>query len=200
MIGETESRSGIAIDVPRGFVVFCGMDGTLLDNDHASYSSYKQAILEVTHGMHDVQRSAERLNRESLKKQLPSLSDAECKKIANLKAEYFTKFLSETRVNVSLASLIRWFSGKNEIVLVTGGRKKRVLETLRHHKMRELFSQLICREDLRLGSSNKYEDALRLMGANPESVIIFENDIVDAEKAVLAGVPRRNVLRVFSTD
>jgi beta-phosphoglucomutase-like phosphatase (HAD superfamily) len=200
MIREAEYRNEFDIEFPPGFVVFCDMDGTLVDTDYANYLSYRKAVLEATHGMHDVQRSTERLNRKSLKKQLPSLTDAEYEQIARLKAENFTEFLSQTRVNSSLVNSIRKYSGTNKTVLVTCCREKRALETLRHHKLLECFTRLICWEALPQGGSlNKYESALSLMGASPEAVLVFENDIADVEKAVLAGVPRRNVISVFAT-
>jgi len=195
-----EPRYEFDIELPPGFVVFCDLDGTLIGTDHANYLSYKKAVLEVTHGMHGVQHSAERLNRESMKKQLPHLSDEEYENIVRLKAQYFPEFLSETRVNKSLAGLVRKFSGKSKTVLVTCCRKKRAMEMLRHHKLREFFSRQICWEDLpRGGSSNKYENALNLTRTNPAAVIVFENDVANVEEAVLAGVPRRNVISVVST-
>ena len=198
MIREVESENEADIEIPPGFIVFCDMDGTLVDTDYANYLSYRHAVIEVTRGKHDVEFSGERLNRESLKKRLPSLTAAQCEVIASRKAEYFTEFLSETRLNTALANLITKYSGTNKTVLVTCCREKRAVETLRHHKLLECFTRLICWEALpQGGSSNKYESALSLMGASPEAVLIFENDIADIENGVLAGVPRRNIISAF---
>jgi beta-phosphoglucomutase-like phosphatase (HAD superfamily) len=72
------------------------------------------------------------------------------------------------------------------------------VETLIHHKMLECFTRLICWEALSQGgSSNKYESALSLMRASPETVLVFENEIAGIENAVLAGVPRRNINIAF---
>lgn len=200
MTSGAEPRTAFDVELPSGFVVFCDMDGTLIDTDQANYLSYRKAVLEVTHGVHDVQHSAERLNRESMKKQLPYLIEEEYEKITCLKAKYFPEFLSETRVNNSLAGLMRKFSGNSKTVLVTCCRKKRAMDMLRYHKLRKLFSRLICWEDIpRGGSSNKYENALNLTRTNPAAVIVFENDVADVEEAVLAGVPRGNVISVVST-
>lgn len=69
------------------------------------------------------------------------------------------------------------------------------METLRHHKLLRCFTRLICWESLTEGgSSNKYEIALGLMGANPETILVFENEIADVERAVVAGVPRKNII------
>lgn len=182
------------IEIPSGFIVCCDMDGTLVDTDFANYLSYRRAIKEVTRGRYDVQLSNTRLNREGLKRQIPCLTGHQCDEIISLKAEYFTEFLSETRLNTTLADFIRKCSGTNETVLVTYCREKRAVETLGHHKLLECFTRLICWEALSGGgSSNKYESALSLMGANSDTIVVFENEISDIEKAVAAGVPRKNI-------
>ena len=195
MIREIESKNEVNIEIPLGFIVFCDMDGTLVDTDYANYLSYRQAVIEATCGKHDVEFTGERLNREGLKNQLPFLTATQYEVIAALKAEYFTKLLSETRLNAALANLIARCRRMNETVLVTCCRRKRAMDTLRHHNLLERFSQFIFWENLHQGeSSNKYESALGITGANPETVLVFENDIADVEKALLAGVPRKNII------
>jgi len=197
MTRKFESENEMDLEIPPEFVVFCDLDGTLVDTDYANYFSYRRAVIEATRGTHNVEFSGERLNRESLKKRLPSLTDAQYETIASLKAEYFADFLSETRLNTALANLITKYSGTNKTVLVTCCRKKRAVETLRHHNLLKWFTRLICWESLPQGrSSNKYESAISLMGASPETVLVFENDIADVENAVLAGVSRRNIISI----
>lgn len=188
---KEEQDDKLNIEIPPGFIVFCDMDGTLVDTDYANYLSYRRAIVEETRGVHDVHFSGERFNEESLKNQAPSLTDNQRENIANLKAEYFNEFLSETRLNTILANFIRKINASTEIVLVTNCRKRRAMETLRFHNVIDLFAERIYRED---GSSNKYERALMLTGHHPCAVIVFENGISDIENAVLAGVPRRNII------
>jgi len=197
MINEFQSGDGAAIEIPPGFSIFCDMDGTLVDTDYANYLSYRRAVIEATRGTHDVEFTDERLNRESLKTRLPSLTAAQLEVIASLKAEYFTEFLSETRLNTELAHLITKHRGKNTIVLVTCCREKRAMEVLKHYKLLGCFTRLICWEALpQGGSSNKYEIAISLMGASQEAILVFENDNTGAEQAALAGVPRSNIYRV----
>jgi beta-phosphoglucomutase-like phosphatase (HAD superfamily) len=199
MIREVESKNEVTIEIPPGFIVFCDMDGTLIDTDYANYLSYRYAVIEATCGKHVIEFTRERLNRESLKNRLPSLTAEQYEVIAYLKAEFFTKFLSETKLNVALANLITKFSKTNETVLVTCCRNKRAMETLRYHNLLGCFSRFICWEDLPQGeSTNKYENALGIIGANPEAVIVFENDIGDVEKALRAGVPKENVISIFA--
>lgn len=197
MINEFQSGDGVSIEVPPGFSVFCDMDGTLVDTDYANYLSYRRAVIEATHGTHDVQFTDERLNRESLKQRLPSLTAAQLEAIVSLKTDYFTEFLSDTRLNTALAHIITEHCSKNTIVLVTCCREKRAVEVLKHHKLLECFTRLICWEALSQSeSTNKYESAISLMMASQEAVFIFENDNIGVEEAVLAGVPRNNIYRV----
>jgi beta-phosphoglucomutase-like phosphatase (HAD superfamily) len=199
MINEFNFDDRKSIDLPLGFSMFCDLDGTLVDTDYANYLSYRRALIEVTSGMYDVDFRNERLNRESLKRRLPSLTDAQLELITSLKSWYFKGFLSETRLNTELAELITSYHGKNQMVLVTYCREMRAMEVLRHHELLECFTRIICREALLLGgSSNKYEHAITLMGVSREAILIFEDENIGIEQAIIAGVPSGNIYKVFS--
>lgn len=199
MVNVFQFGDGAAIEIPAGYSIFCDMDGTLVDTDYANYLSYRCAVIDATGGTHDIEFTDERFNRESLKKRLPSLTAAQLEVIISLKTKYFTEFLSETRLNTVLAHLITKHRGIRKIVLVTCGREKRVVEILKYHKLLECFTRLICWEALpQDGSSNKYKNAIRLMGVSQEAVVVFEDDNTGVEQAVLAGVPRSNIYKVNS--
>jgi beta-phosphoglucomutase len=199
MINEFSFNDGKFIDLPLGLSVFCDLDGTLVDTDYANYLSYRRAVLEATSGIYDVGFSNERLNRESLKKRLPLLTAAQLELITSLKSQYFRGFLSETCLNTKLAALITSHSGKNPMILVTCCQEMRAVEVLTYHELLDCFTQLICREALLLGGSlNKYENAITLTGLSREAVLIFENDNIGIEQAIVAGVPSGNIYRVCS--
>lgn len=46
------------------------------------------------------------------------------------------------------------------------------------------------------GLSNKYANALNLLSTNPAVSIVCENDVGDIKKALLAGVPRENIISI----
>lgn len=197
MINEFNFDDGKPIDLPLGFSVFCDLDGTLVDTDYANYLSYRRAVIEATRGMYDVDFSNERLNRESLKIRLPSLTAAQLELITSLKSEYFNGFLPETCLNTKLADLITSHNGKSPMILLTCCREMRAVEVLKHHELLVCFTRMICREALLLGgSSNKYDHAITLMGVSPEAVLIFENDNIGIEQAIIAGVPSGNIYKV----
>lgn len=132
-----------------------------------------------------------------MKKHIPCLTDDQLENIIFLKAEYFSEYLPETRLNNDLADFIRKCSQTISTVLVTSCRQRRAIETLRYHNLLGCFARLICREELpEAGSLNKYTDALTLMGTNPDAVLVCENEIADIERAALAGVPRENIISI----
>jgi beta-phosphoglucomutase len=192
------SENEIKFEISSKFIILCDMDGTLIDTDYANYLSYKRAIEKVTRRKHELQfNSGKRLNRERLKEIIPYLTDDQYNNIVSLKTDYFSEYLPETKVNTILADVIRKYSGTNEAVLVTCCREKRAVETLQYHILLGCFSRLICWEALsRNELSNKYANALNLLRANPVATIVFENNIVDIKKALLAGVPRENIISV----
>lgn len=189
------SEDEIQVDIHSKIIILCDMDGTLIDTDYANYLSYKCAIEMVTCQRREIQfNSGRRIDRKRLKEIIPSLTDNQCKKIVSLKAEYYRKHLPETKVNIALANFIRKHSRTNQTVLVTCCREARAVETLQYHNLLDCFSRLVYWEDLsRSGLSNKYVNALNLLGANPVNCIVFENERIEIEKAMLAGVPRENV-------
>lgn len=197
MMDEFQFGEGADIEIPAGYSVFCDMDGTLIETDYANYLSYRHAVVEATRGAHDIEFTNERLNRDSLKARLPLLTATQLEAIIWLKSKYFTEYLSQTRVNIALEHLIMKHCGRNRIFLVTYCRENRAAEVLKHHKLIECFTRLICWEALpQGGSSNKYESAICSMEVSPEAVLVFENDSTCVEQAALAGVPRSNIYRV----
>lgn len=197
-----KSQHAIKVDISSKFIILCDMDGTLIDTDYANYLSYMHAIEDVTRQKHDIQfNPRKRFNREELKEKIPYLTDNKYNTIVSLKTDYFSKYLPKTKVNTSLAELIRKYSGTNDAVLVTCCREKRAIETLRYHNLQECFSRLICWEALsESGLPNKYLSAFTLLKANPMLSIVCENDIIDINNAMLAGVPRKNIISVECQD
>ena len=192
------SENEINVEISSEFVILCDMDGTLIDTNYANYLSYKRAIHEVTSREHDLRFNYEkRLNRERLKENIPYLTDEQYNNIVSLKTNYYSEYLPETKVNKALVDFLRKYSGTNEAVLVTCCREKRALETLQYHNLLGCFSRLMCWEALSgSGISNKYANALNLLSATPVACIVCENNIIDIKEAIIAGVPRANIISV----
>ena len=195
-------QHAIKVDISPKFIILCDMDGTLIDTDYANYLSYMHAIEDVTRQKHDIQfNPRKRFNREELKVKIPYLTNNQYNTIVSLKTDYFSNYLPETKVNLSLLEFIRNYNGTNDSILVTWCSEKRAIQTLRHHNLLECFSRLICWETLSESEiSNKYVSAFSLLHADPILSIVFENDTIDIKNAILAGVPRKNIISVECQD
>lgn len=197
MSNELKKDDIACLDIPLGVTIFCDMDGTLVDSDYANFLSYKRALIDSNCEVLNVEFKNKRFNRETLKERAPSLTDAQLETIIALKEECFMEFILETRLNADLVNLIKGCCERNRIILVTGCRKNRALEVLKHHKVLNYFARLICWEDTCLSDlPNKYESAIELVGVRPDSIFIFEDDDICIEEAIRAGVPRKSVHKV----
>lgn len=177
--------------------ILCDMDGTLIDTNYANYLAYRRALIEVTGGQYDIKfDSTERLNRDSLKK-IPELTSVQRERIVDLKRKYFADHLTETRLNADLANFILGYSRVVQCILVTTCRAGRAIQTLEFHNMLKVFSRKIFREELIQNRSlnNKYKYALTTNKLDPAAILVFENEAVEIERAILAGILRENINR-----
>lgn len=180
--------------IPSGSTIFCDMDGTLVDTDEANFLAYQRAVQEATDGRCVLEPNGSRFNREILKEQLPYLENDELNVITTLKSRYFGDYLKNTRLNARLENLIKTHQTQSVFILVSGCRKERVEQVLKHHNVFEHFSQFICREALPDGNPlRKYETAIKLTGVSPMAAFVLENDELEAAHAEHAGIPRKNI-------
>lgn len=183
--------------IPPGTIVLIDLDGTLVDTDYANYLAYRRAILDVTNGAYDVKFDSERLDRNRLRKEFPTLTDAVLEQITSLKSKYFRDYIAEVRLNESLAKLIRENCGRVQMILVTECRRRRATEVLEHYKLSECFTRLICYEDISASAStSKYAAAIEILGADKKSVWILDDSDDCIQEALRAGVPSENVYKI----
>lgn len=183
-----------ALDIPSGSIIFCDMDGTLVDTDEANFRAYLKAVQEATNGMGVLKPTGERLDLERLTKQLQFLTSDELDVIRVLKAQYYGNFLDTTKLNDRLVQIISEHRLHSKIILVSGCKKARVEQVLKHHNIFEYFTRFICREALiDENPVRKYETAIKLIAADPNIVFVFENDKLQAQHAKHAGIPKKNI-------
>jgi len=174
------------------------LDDTLVHTDYANYISYSEAFQQVHHSEFKVSYNPDkRFTRESLIKEFSFLSKEDIEKIIRLKDELFLQNLNKTELNYPVAEILEKYKYVNNTILVTNSRKERAVETLKHHKLFEVFSRKYFKQKTPENSnSNKYEYALKAMEIHPLKVIIFENDSAEIEAALRAGIPDKNIYRV----
>lgn len=76
--------------------------------------------------------------------------------------------------------------------MVSNCRKERGLETLKYHQLDKYFHRMFFAED-KILSKNKYENAIKSLGAFPEDIIAFEDDEKEIENAKKLGIKEFNV-------
>jgi beta-phosphoglucomutase-like phosphatase (HAD superfamily) len=172
------------------------LDGTLVDTNLANYLTYKIAIEKVINTKISISYNPrERFNRVVLKKVIPDLTKKEYEKIIKLKNKLFTKYLPKTKLNTLVVNTLKKYSKTNTTILVTNCRKDRALMTLKYHGIINLFTHLLYRQNVcGLNNANKYKIALLRFKLSPDSVIVFENEEFEIKDAVLAGIPRKNIV------
>ncbi|HEU6435911.1 MAG TPA: HAD family hydrolase [Nitratidesulfovibrio sp.] len=184
----------LGLRVTSGNVFFFDMDGTLVNTDVANFEAYAEAVRRVL-GV-DIGGGGEggRFTRESLKVVIPGLSDREFREIVRVKDEIFPMFLPLTRANSLVLQVLEGCSKTNVVVLVTKCCEGRAAAILRFYNVFDVFDYKFYKPDVVEMFFDKYKNALGVLGVRPEDVVVFEDDVCEADAAVAAGIPRGNIV------
>ena len=191
-----ENSTDINLKINSDTTLFFDMDGTLIDTDFANFLSYQEAIQSVIQSnikIHYVPN--ERFNRTTLKKVVPNLTEVKLVEIIKQKKINYKKHLDQTKLNKSVSDILIQYSKTNKTVLVTNCREDRAFITLEYHKLTDKFSHLFFKQitdkDNRV---NKYKNALNSLDLSTQTVIAFENEEIEIDDAILAGIPIDNII------
>ncbi|WP_299385684.1 HAD hydrolase-like protein [uncultured Lacinutrix sp.] len=190
----------LKLNIQKDNILFFDMDGTLVDTDYANLLSYKKAIQSLIKAENKINiefNPNERFNRASLKIAIPNLTETEFEKIIKQKEENYKEYLSETKLNKPLVDILLKHHKTNKTVLVTNCREDRALITLSYHNLTDKFSNIFFRKvSENKKRINKYKNAISSLSLSAQTVIVFENETLEIEDAILAGIFAKNIIKI----
>lgn len=171
------------------------LDGTLIHTDEVNFLSYKEAIQKVK--KMDIDFLCEhdgRFTRREIYLVIKHLSIAEYKNIIKIKDDVYHKYLHKSKIDNFILKMIIEFSQKNKIILATNSHKDRANMVLEYHKLKNLFDYKFYKEDYK--NNNKFLHSLDNLNIEPKLAMVFENDDNEIKKAILCGIPDKNIIKV----
>lgn len=181
-------------NIDKNLFVF-DLDGTLVDTDEANFLAYKEAIKKIMNiNLKMPYTKNERYTRKSLYSTVEKLTTEEYRNIIKIKNNVFYKYLEKSKINkVALKSIAR-IPKKNKIILATNSSKNRANMILKYHNLKESFNFIFYKEDYATQNiENKFEYILKNLKIDPSLVIIFEDDINEAENSIRLGTLEENI-------
>jgi phosphoglycolate phosphatase-like HAD superfamily hydrolase len=185
--------------ITKDTILFFDMDGTLVDTNFANFLSYKKAIVSILPKTELHYNPKQRFNRTVLKNIIPNLNELYYEMIVQQKEKYYKNFLTETTLVKAVAGILFKYFQTNKTVLVTNCRENRVALTLEYHKLTDKFSHIFCRQLSDYGNHiNKYRNAIDCLNILHQDILVFENEKIEADDAIKAGIPNDNIIEFFN--
>jgi len=102
-----------------------------------------------------------------------------------------------TKLVKPVADILIKHSKTNRTILVTNCRKIRAQETLEFHGLTNQFEKIFFRKfSLNGAQINKFENAISELGISTKLIIAFENEQIEINDAINAGLPDQNIIRI----
>lgn len=175
------------------------LDGTLVNTDIVNNFAYKEAIQQIIGLDLPIAHSKnERFTREKLFSVIDSLTDLQYEKIVEMKNSVYQKYLAMSEVNACVAGVIARYINTNKIILATNGRKSRAEIVLHHHGLKNIFDYIFFKEDCK--HESKFLHVVNYFDVSANLIFVFENDDDEIKKAIAAGIPDGNVVKVTKGD
>ena len=178
-------------------ILFFDMDGTLIDTDYANFLSYKKAIQEIINPSYDILYDInKRFTRQTIKELFPTIHEINLKKIIQRKNILYKNYLSKTKLNSLTVEILEKYFKINITVLVTLSHKDRAVMILKHHMIFNKFTHKFYRQNINGVKVNKFQYVLNSLNINSNSIILFENEFLEIENAIISGIPIENIINV----
>ena len=93
--------------------------------------------------------------------------------------------------------ILHKYQNKNKVILVTNSNKNRAVSTLNYHNLIDKFDDFYFGQILNDEEQiNKFEKLILNNRNIIDKFILFENEIEEIQKAILMGIPPKNIIRI----
>ena len=168
------------------------MDNTLVMTDCANNSAYRDAVKSVV-GM-NVEFDKSRITRTNLQRIFPWLTALQINAIVKLKECKYAEYVKETKLNTRLFKLLKVLNGNGcHTILLTESRADRAMQICNYYSITPYFTKLFFKEDFE--NTNKYS-FLKQSQIPLDSVVLFENEPWEAQKAIQNGLRKDHVIKI----
>ncbi|WP_010178670.1 HAD family hydrolase [Glaciecola sp. HTCC2999] len=176
--------------------VFFDLDGTLVHTDEANFLAYQKAVNVVLPYKTVLRKPVyARFNRNELRKQLPSISIFELKRITQLKVKFDAEFISSTHINQPVVAKLKNLRFNCDIFLITNASRVRAEMTLSAHNLMPYFNGVLSKNDRPL-NINKYQHAIEFLSVDVNNMMVFENESAQIKLAQDIGIPANSIQKV----
>ena len=178
-------------------ILFFDLDGTLIDTDYSNFLSYKKAIQEIINPSYDILYDInKRFTRQTIKELFPTINQINFEKIIQRKNILYKKYLFKTKSNKLFIEILKTLSKTNITVLVTHSHKDRAVMILKHHMIFDKFTHRFYQQNINGSKVNKFQYVLNSLNITSGSIILFENEFLEIENAIISGIPIENIINV----
>lgn len=179
-------------------ILIFDLDGTLINTDEANFLAYQTAVKEIKKiDLSSLYSKNERFTRNKLKEILPMLKTQEYDEIIKMKNAIYVNYLQETSIDALALKIVNNFSKTNKIILATNSHKERANLVLKYHHLDDTFDYKFYKDDYN-EENNKFKYILDYLKIDPNLTIVFENENLEIKQAILAGIPEKNIINLFS--
>lgn len=173
--------------------VLVDLDGTLFDTVTVNAASYRRALEEVGFTITD-EHYARCCNGKNYRDFLPPLlgedpDPALVERVHDRKKELYSACLGAARKNEALFALLAAMRPTAHLGLVTTGSRQNATEILDYFGCRDWFEVILTSEDVVRNKPDPegYLKAMALLGAAPETTMIFEDSSTGLAAARASG-------------
>ena len=169
------------------------MDGTLVDTDEANAVAYHVAIGQI--GIGKALGFYGRVTSSVVRDVLGGSYSDGVDEVERIKIEEYSRQLWRTRLGKAAEAFKCVILNQHlfeKVVLLSDGKDRRVMETLRHHGLAGYFDEIVCNG----GHGNKYVNYFSDFDSDPAACVVWENEEGQIKSAIAAGVKMENIRKV----